>query len=117
MSVIAFGSALTNPSLSALVSRCTDAGSQGVVLGGLQSAGALARVCGPAVGGLLYQGAGHQGPYVAASIGMIIAGAFALRLEPPAAGPAPARVEAGKAGEASEAREAREASQNAKDRA
>jgi MFS family permease len=89
MSVIALGSALTNPSLSALVSRCTDAGHQGVVLGVLQSAGALARVCGPAVGGLLYQLVGHQGPYVAASVGMVVAGGFALRLPRPEAVQAP----------------------------
>jgi MFS family permease len=86
MDVIAFGSALVNPSLSAFVSRCSDAQRQGTVLGVLQSAGALARVCGPAIGGLLYQEVGHQGPYVAAAIGMIVAGAFSLRLpKPPAA--------------------------------
>jgi MFS family permease len=85
MSVIAIGSALTNPSLSAFVSRCGDAQHQGTVLGVLQSAGALARVCGPAVGGVLYQGVGHQGPYVAASIGMAVAGAFSLRLPKPRA--------------------------------
>ena len=86
MSVIAFGSALVNPSLSAFVSRCSDGQRQGTVLGVLQSAGALARVCGHAVGGLLYQGVGHQGPYIAASIGMVVAGAFSLRLPGPPAG-------------------------------
>lgn len=97
MGVIALGSALTNPSLSALVSRCTDAGNQGVVLGVLQSAGALARVCGPAVGGLLYQGVGHQGPYVAASVGMVVAGGFALRLPRPEAVQTPASAPGGAA--------------------
>lgn len=84
MGLIAFGSALTNPSLSAFVSRCADAGSQGTVLGVLQSAGAFARVCGPATGGLLYQAVGHEAPYVAAGIGMLIAGSLALRLRRPA---------------------------------
>ncbi|APR84017.1 tetracycline resistance protein [Minicystis rosea] len=83
MGLIAFGSALTNPSLSAFVSRCADAQSQGTLLGVLQSAGALARVCGPATGGLLYQAVGFQAPYVAAGIGMLIGGSLALRLRHP----------------------------------
>ena len=84
MGVIAFGSALTNPSLSSFVSKCADAESQGVVLGVLQSAGALARVCGPATGGVLYQMVGHSAPYVGAAVGMALAGVLSLRLRPPA---------------------------------
>jgi MFS family permease len=80
MGVIAFGSALTNPSLSALVSRCTDPQSQGMVLGCLQSAGALARVCGPAIGGLLYQSVSHRAPYLGAALGMGVAALVSLRL-------------------------------------
>jgi MFS family permease len=80
MGVIALGSGLTNPSLSAFVSRCADASSQGTVLGVLQSAGAFARVCGPATGGLLYQAVGHEAPYVGAAIGMVVASGLALRL-------------------------------------
>jgi MFS family permease len=80
MGLIAFGSALTNPSLSAFVSRCADSKSQGTVLGVLQSTGAFARVCGPATGGLLYQSVGHQAPYVAASLGMVLGGLLAFRL-------------------------------------
>jgi DHA1 family tetracycline resistance protein-like MFS transporter len=84
MGVIAFGSALTNPSLSSFVSKCSDAENQGVVLGVLQSAGALARVCGPAMGGVLYQMVGHSAPYVGAAVGMALAGVLSLRLRPPA---------------------------------
>jgi DHA1 family tetracycline resistance protein-like MFS transporter len=80
MGVIAFGSGLTHPSLSAFVSRCADASSQGTVLGVLQSAGAFARVCGPATGGLLYQAVGPEAPYVGAAIGMLVAGGLALGL-------------------------------------
>jgi MFS transporter, DHA1 family, tetracycline resistance protein len=87
MGVIAFGSALSTPSLSAFVSKCSDAQHQGVVLGVLQSAGAFARVCGPATGGLLYQGVGHTAPYFAAAVGMLIAGTLSLRLQQPAPGP------------------------------
>jgi MFS family permease len=83
MGLIAFGSGLTNPSLSAFVSRCADGASQGTVLGVLQSAGAFARVCGPATGGLLYQTVGHQAPYLAAAVGMVIGGTLAFRLRPP----------------------------------
>jgi DHA1 family tetracycline resistance protein-like MFS transporter len=81
--VIALGSALANPSLSAYMSRCADAASQGVVLGVLQSAGALARVCGPAVGGALYQAVDDRAPYLASAGGMALAAALALRLRRP----------------------------------
>ena len=73
MGVIALGSGLTNPSLSALVSRACGSERQGATLGVLQSAGAFARVCGPATGGALYQGAGHVAPYIAAAVGMVVA--------------------------------------------
>jgi DHA1 family tetracycline resistance protein-like MFS transporter len=83
MGVVAFGSALTAPSLSAFVSKCSDGQHQGVVLGVLQSAGAFARVFGPPTGGLLYGTLGHRVPYAAAAIGMLIAGAVSLRLRAP----------------------------------
>lgn len=83
MGALALGSALIKPSLSAHVSRCCGVESQGTVLGVLQSAGAFARVCGPATGGLLYQAAGHEAPYVASAIGMAIAGVLALRMRAP----------------------------------
>jgi MFS family permease len=85
MGVIALGSALANPSLSALASRSADAQSQGSALGAFQSAGALARVFGPAMGGLLYGSVGHRAPYLGAAIGIAIAGLLAARLRPPAA--------------------------------
>jgi MFS family permease len=100
MGVVAFGSALTSPSLSAFVSKRSDGQHQGVVLGVLQSAGAFARVCGPVTGGLLYQTAGIRAPYIAAAIGMTLAGAFSLGLsrgEPAAghaSGPKPRRASA-----------------------
>ena len=83
--IIALGSGLTNPSLSAFVSKCSDEQHQGVVLGVFQSIGALARVCGPAASGLLYQQIGHSGPYFAAAAGMTVAGAFAIALKNPGA--------------------------------
>jgi MFS family permease len=83
MGINALGSALTSPSLSAYVSRAADPQCQGVVLGVLQSAGAFARVCGPATGGLLYQGIGIRAPYFAAAIGMLVAGVLSLGLVAP----------------------------------
>ena len=91
MGVNAFGSALVAPSLSALVSKCSDGQNQGVVLGVLQSAGALARVCGPATGGVLYAHIGHSAPYFAAAAGMLLAALVSLRLTRPHAPKASAK--------------------------
>lgn len=92
MGLVAFGSALANPSLSAFTSRCSDAESQGTILGCFQSAGALARVCGPAVGGLLYGGVGHSAPYLGAALGVTVASflSVGLRKTSPAPQPSPA---------------------------
>lgn len=85
MAVIALGSGLVNPSLSALVSRLGTSDGQGAVLGVLQSAGALARVFGPASGGVLYQVLGPRAPYAAGVLGMLLAAVASLRLRDPAA--------------------------------
>lgn len=85
MAVIAFGSGLVNPSLSALVSRLGATDGQGSVLGVLQSAGALARVFGPAAGGMLYQSFGPRAPYGAAAIGMLLAAIASIGLRRPIA--------------------------------
>jgi hypothetical protein len=53
------------------------------MLGTLQSLSALARVLGPAVGGLLYQALAPGAPYFAGAVGMCIAAALALGLPPP----------------------------------
>lgn len=84
MAVIALGSGLVNPSLSALVSRLGATDGQGSVLGVLQSAGALARVFGPAAGGMLYQSFGPRAPYAAAAGGMLLAACVSLALRKPA---------------------------------
>lgn len=86
MGTIALGSGLTNPSVSAFVSRCGSAQNQGALLGVLQSAGALGRVVGPAFGGLIYEVVGPSAPYAAAGIGMVLAAAMSLRLGSPSGG-------------------------------
>src|SRR5262249_35974544 len=80
MGTLALGSALTNPSLAALVSRGAHPESQGVVLGVLQSSGAFARVCGPALAGLLYGSVAHTAPYLAGAAGMLVGGSLTFLL-------------------------------------
>jgi DHA1 family tetracycline resistance protein-like MFS transporter len=65
------------------VSRLGTADGQGSLLGVLQSAGALARVFGPAAAGALYQSLGPRAPYAAASIGMLVAALASLGLRAP----------------------------------
>ncbi len=47
------GNSLSQPTINAMASKAAHAGAQGRVLGALQSAGSLGRVCGPAMGGFL----------------------------------------------------------------
>jgi DHA1 family tetracycline resistance protein-like MFS transporter len=78
----AMGTGLLTPSLSSYVSRQAPPESQGTTLGVLQSMNALARVLGPAAGGLLYQFFGMRGPYSFGAVGMLAAGIIASRLPP-----------------------------------
>jgi DHA1 family tetracycline resistance protein-like MFS transporter len=80
--VLALGYGLSNPCLSSYTSRQAGAAVQGSVLGVLQSMSALARVLGPAAGGLLYQFLGLRAPYLAGAAGMVIAWALTARLPP-----------------------------------
>jgi DHA1 family tetracycline resistance protein-like MFS transporter len=79
--LIALGSGLVTPSLSAYVSQRTARDAQGVTLGSLQSASALARVLGPACGGIFYAAINPSAPYLLGSVGMIVAALLALRLK------------------------------------
>ncbi|MBM4378830.1 MAG: MFS transporter [Deltaproteobacteria bacterium] len=78
MAVLALGSALTSPSLSAWVSLRAPADRQGEVLGAYQSMGSLGRLLGPASGGALFSGAGAVAPFAVAA-GMMVAGWGMLR--------------------------------------
>ncbi len=77
---LALGNGLSQPSVSAYVSKRADASSQGTVLGTNQAFASLARVFGPAMGGWLYGSFGPRSPYVVASVGMVGALLLALRL-------------------------------------
>lgn len=78
--LLALGNGLTQPSVSAYVSKRADPKEQGGTLGTNQSAASLARVFGPAFGGWLYGAFGSRSPYVAGAIGMVIATVIALFL-------------------------------------
>ncbi len=71
--LLALGNGLSQPSTSAFISRRAPVDRQGGTLGVNQSFASLARTFGPATGGWLYASIGPRAPYVAASIGMMVA--------------------------------------------
>jgi len=80
--LIAAGSGLTSPSVSSYVSRRAGSDVQGLTLGTLQSLSALARVLGPALGGLLYQLIAAPAPYFAGAVGLALGAVLAFGLTP-----------------------------------
>lgn len=85
--LLALGNGLTQPSVSAFVSKRAGPSVQGATLGTNQSIASLARVFGPAMGGVLYTSVGVRAPYAAGFVGMLLAFLFAMRVpsETPAA--------------------------------
>jgi DHA1 family tetracycline resistance protein-like MFS transporter len=73
MGMIAVGSGLITPSMSALVSLATPADEQGRVLGVYQSLGSLGRAVGPFLGGLLYDVVSPGAPLWAAGAVLVLA--------------------------------------------
>lgn len=68
-----FGFAFVNPSVAALVSKRSDPGRQGEVLGVNQSFAALGRILGPLIGLILFNlGLSHTLPYLAAVVTLIV---------------------------------------------
>lgn len=80
--LIAAGSGLATPSVSSYVSRRAGSDIQGLTLGTLQSLSALARVLGPALGGLLYQAIAAPAPYFAGAVGLALGAWLAFGLTP-----------------------------------
>ena len=76
--LIALGNGLTTPSLPAFASRRATALTQGITLGALQSAAALARGAGPLVGGALYAAIDPRAPYLIGAAGLLAATLLAL---------------------------------------
>ena len=88
--LIAGGSGLVTPSVSSYVSRTAGQEVQGLTLGTMQSLSALARVLGPAVGGILYQVVAPPAPYLAGAVGMLVAAGLSIGLAAlPQRAPAP----------------------------
>ncbi len=81
---LGFGNGMANPSLSSSVSLLSGADVQGNNLGVSQSLSSLARILGPATGGLLYQSAGPWSPFAAAALvcalGLLIALTYRTRM-------------------------------------
>lgn len=82
IAVLAVGSALFNPSLSALTSRHAGGHEMGEVLGVFQSLSSLGRVVGPLVGGLLFKAIGDAWPYRVGALLTLIVVALAASLPP-----------------------------------
>ncbi|MBL8610404.1 MAG: MFS transporter [Myxococcales bacterium] len=79
--LLAFGNGLSQPSVSAYISKRAPATEQGSTLGTNQAIAALARMVGPGLGGWLYGHVGHLSPYVTAAAGMCVAAALGLTLQ------------------------------------
>lgn len=91
MGVIAVGSGLVTPSLSALVSIATPADEQGAIIGVYQSLGSLGRAAGPFFGGLLFDVAGPGAPLWVAGTVLVLASVAAIKI-PRSSGTPPARL-------------------------
>jgi len=75
--LIALGNGIVTPCLPAYVSRRAQATEQGLSLGTLQSASALGRVVGPALGGVLYSTFSPTAPYTIGAVGLLVAAVVA----------------------------------------
>ncbi|MBS2016559.1 MAG: MFS transporter [Deltaproteobacteria bacterium] len=78
--LLALGNGLSAPGISAFVSKRADPREQGATLGTNQSAGSLARMFGPPLGGIMYSALGTRWPYVVSAIGMGFATLLAFTL-------------------------------------
>ncbi len=68
LALLSLGQGLVTPSLTSVVADSVSPDRRGEVLGVQQSAGALSRIIGPAIAGLLFDHAGVAWPYVVAAV-------------------------------------------------
>ena len=68
LALLSLGQGLVTPSLTSVVADTVSPDRRGEVLGVQQSAGALSRIIGPAIAGLLFDHAGIAWPYVVAAV-------------------------------------------------
>jgi len=73
IALVTLGSGLATPTLSALIADRGGRDRRGTTLGLAQSAGALARVVGPILGGALFQHAGVPAPYLVGAVLVVVA--------------------------------------------
>jgi len=83
LTLMAIGSALVMPCLSALVSRYAPAKDQGLALGSFRSMGSLSRAIGPVIGAVLYWKLGSSAPYIAGAAALSIPFLLSLKLPEP----------------------------------
>jgi MFS family permease len=76
--LVTAGQGLCTPALTAVVAGRVPEDDRGAALGAQQGCQALARVVGPALGGLVYGALGTGAPFVGG--GLVVAGALALSL-------------------------------------
>jgi len=79
LTLLSFGNALLTPTVSTLLTTFAPEDAQGKILGTNQSVGSLARVVGPAIGGLVY-GWHYTYPYVLSGSITLIVSVLAIRL-------------------------------------
>lgn len=79
LSLIAFGTAFVTPLTPTLLSQNANEDEQGRIMGLSQSVGALARIVGPGVGGILF-GIGYFYPNIIAGAMLIFTGLIAMRV-------------------------------------
>jgi MFS family permease len=78
--ILAVGTALVNPSISALVSLLSPKDRQGELLGAYHSMGALGRILGPSLGGLLFTTLGSGAPFFSAAVVIVLVSTLAMKL-------------------------------------
>ena len=83
LAMMAFGSALATPTLSALVSQYAPLEQQGLALGLFRSLGALSRAMGPLAGGLLFWRYGSVSPYLVGALTIVVPLGLAIGLPRP----------------------------------
>ncbi len=83
LGLLSVGSALANPSLTALVSLYSPDDRQGEILGTFRALGSLARAVGPIVASLLYFRFGSGSPYFVAALVMVVPALISLGLPKP----------------------------------
>lgn len=81
--LMSVGTSLTNPASSSLVSRLSPKERQGELLGAFQSMGALGRIIGPSLGGLLFTLAGASAPFLSAALFIGLIALVAVRVPSP----------------------------------